>query len=118
MEVVNKRWFNRMLTSDGDDDEGGTALPPPPQLSSIPSMLWAQAYHQLQPLVELKMGTGVCRVIQWSHKYFAEFAESRYLSSEDQVKAIYESLADYFSGKYVLSQGISLMAAINMFSIE
>ena len=97
MEDINKAWVSRTLQT---KDEGEEGLSSPPRLSSVPSMLWAQVYHKLQPLIELNMGTGGCRVIRWSHRYFTEFAELRYLNSEDQVQIIYESLADYFSGKY------------------
>ena len=100
MEDVNKTWVSRILTKEEGEEEVSS-----PQLSSIPSLLWAQVYHKLQPLVELNMGTGGCHVIQWSHRYFKEFAESRYLQSEDQARSIYKSLADYFSGKYSYSQG-------------
>ena len=119
MEEINKTWVSRILVrteeKKEEEEEGEREeeekerehTVSPPQLSSIPSMLWAQVTHKLQPLVELNMGTGMCRVIRWSHRYFAEFAESRYLQSEDQIQTIYNSLADYFGGKYACSQGKS-----------
>ncbi len=99
MEHINQMWVSRTLRRDENEEYA-----PSSRLSSIPSMLWAQVYHKLQPLVELNMGMGGCRVIRWSHKYFTEFAEARYLNH--QAQAVYESLADYFSGKYVFSRGI------------
>ena len=102
MTSINETWASRIVRQvEGEEETSSSSS----HLSSIPSLLWAQVYHRLQPLVELTVGTGNCHVIQWSHRYFKEFAESRYLESGDQTRSIYQSFADYFSGKYALSQG-------------
>ena len=43
-------------------------------------------------------------MIRWSHRYFLEFASSRYLNTAEQVEGVYGDLADYFSGQCVLPQ--------------
>lgn len=88
MEEVGKTWENRA----GEEP-----------LHAIPSMLWSQVHHTLQPLVELNMGSGDCHVIRWSHRYFSECAVSRYLNSEDKARQIHGDLADYFSGKFAIT---------------
>lgn len=102
MEVVNKTWKLRSLAT--GEDTPNTSSPGSP-LPSIPALLWSQVYHKLLPVTELIMGAGGYHVIKWSHRYFSEFATSRYLSSKEEVRKVYGHLADYFSGKCVLPRG-------------
>ena len=93
MEDINQKWKERRNLA---TESWGHY----PQLKTVPSLLWSQVCHRLGPITEPRMGSGGVQVIQWSHKYLTEYASSRYLGSEHQRKDIYDSLADYFMGKY------------------
>lgn len=99
MEEINKSWKVRGLATAKDDVKADNA-----QLTFIPAMLWSEVHQQLLPLTELKIGSGGCHVIRWSHRYFEELVRSRYFTSEDQTRVVYGTLADYFSGKSVPPQ--------------
>lgn len=105
MKAVNEGWKARCLAS-GSSEE--TNYP----LLSIPALLWSQVYHRLLPVIELNIGAGGCRVIRWSHRYFSEFATSRYLSSDKHIHNICGHLADYFSDKFFTSEEQSKKLAV------
>lgn len=63
---------------------------------SVPPVVWSHICHQIQPLLELRVGVDSFPVLQWSHRKLRETAESRYLSP--CTTEIYGRLADYFSG--------------------
>ncbi len=96
MEYVNKKWKKR-TDFQTEDKELNV------KLDSMPPLLWSQFRHKLLALnlVEECVGSGGFQVFRWSHKYLAEFAFSRYLSSINHLRFIYESLANYFSGHAV-----------------
>lgn len=96
MEDVQQKWVIRTVATDGETSSSSL-------LRSIPPLLWSLVQQRLLPLVELNMGAGECHVIRWSHKYFSEYATSRYLCSDDQIQHTYAALADYFSGESIPS---------------
>ena len=63
---------------------------------SLPPVVWSRICHQIQPLLELRVGVNNSPVLQWSHRKLREIANSRYLSPH--TTEIYGRLADYFSG--------------------